>query len=73
MYHFGWHPSNSVALLVAVGRAAHLVGPHRCVLVFLGLVISGAAGVLLVGRATLCPSVAAALLCLGGVKRHFQG
>ena len=55
-----------------MGQAPHIVGPHRCVLVVLGLVLAGAVGVILVGRADVRPLVATALLCLGGVGQHCQ-
>ena len=70
MYHFGFCPSNSVVLLLAVGQAAHLVGPCCCVLVVIGLILAGAAGVLHIGRTAVHPAVDAALLCPGGVNRH---
>ena len=62
MYHFVCRPSNSVALLVAVGRADYIVVPRSCIIVVLGIVLSGATGMLLVGNASVRSSVAAASL-----------
>ena len=72
MYRFWCRPYNSAAFLVAMGRSPYLVVPCRCILVVLGLVISGDSGVILVGSATVHPAVAAALLCLGGVFQVHQ-
>ena len=73
MYNFGCRPSDSAAILVAVGRAAHIVGPNCCFLVVLGLVLAGSAGVLLIGNFAMHPTVAAALLCPGLFGWNRQG
>ena len=51
-----------MALLVAVGRADYIVVPRSCIIVVLGIVLSGATGMLLVGNASVRSSVAAASL-----------
>ena len=53
--------------MVDVVGSPHIVVPCCYVLVVLGLIISGAAGIILVGRAAAHTEVSAALMCLGAV------